>query len=220
MGGVSALRRCGLMPMLLVISEPHVASCIERPVDLVFLLDGSERLGLSNLRHVREFVQKVSDRLVLARSRTDRMRARMALIEFGKENETHVAFPLTHDHAAISDGIARLPYLDSSSSVGPAIVHTIDKILGKGPARKTRRNAEISFVFVTDGFTDSRNLEEAVSAMRGAQVVPAVIATGNDVDKEVLMKLAMRDAEAIFKAEAFSGLSQSALFERFIQWVC
>lgn len=191
-----------------------------RPVDLVFLLDGSERLGLGSLQYVREFVQKVSDQLVLARSRTDRMRARMALIEFGKENEIHVAFPLTHDHATISDGIARLPYFDSSSSVGPAIMHTIDQILGKGPARKTRRNTEISFVFITDGFTDSRNLVEAVSAMRGAQVVPMVIATGNDVDEEVLIKLAMGDQEAIFKPKAFSDLSQSALFDRFMRWVC
>lgn len=191
-----------------------------RPVDLVFLLDGSERLGLNNLQYVQEFVQKVLDRLVLARSRTDRMRARMALIEFGKENETHVAFPLTHDHETISEGIARLPYFDSSSRVGPAIIHTIDKILGKGPARKSRRNAEISFVFITDGFTDSRNLEEAVSAMRGAQVVPTVMATGNDIEEDILMKLAMGDQEAIFKPKAFSDLSQSALFERFIQWVC
>lgn len=197
-----------------------MAPCVKRPVDLVFLLDGSERLGLNNLQYVREFVQKVPDQLELARSRTDRMRARMALIEFGKENETHVAFPLTHDHAAISDGIARLPYFDSSSSVGPAIIQTIDKILGKGPARKTRRNAEISFVFITDGFTDTRNLEEAVRAMRGAQVVPTVIAAGNDVDEEVLIKLAMGDQDAIFKSKSFSDLSQSALFDRFIQWVC
>lgn len=189
-------------------------------MDLVFLLDGSERLGLNNLQYVREFVQKVSDQLELARSRTDRIRARMALIEFGKENETHVAFPLTHDPAAISDGVSRLPYFDSSSSVGPAIIHTIDKVLGKGPARKTRRNTEISFVFITDGYTDSRNLEEAVSAMRGAQVVPTVIAVGNDVDEEVLIKLVMGDREAIFKPRAFSDLSQSPLFDRFLQWVC
>lgn len=186
----------------------------------MFLLDGSERLGLGNFQYVREFVQKVSNQLVLARSRTDRMRARLALVEFGGDNETHVAFPLTHDRAAIAEGVAHLPYLDSSSSVGPAIIHAIDRILGKGPARKTRRNTEISFVFITDGVTDSRNLEEAVSAMRGAQVVPAVIATGSDVDEEVLMKLAMGDRDAIFKPKDLAGLSQSALFDRFIQWVC
>lgn len=203
-----------------VISEPDVAPCLQRPVDLVFLLDGSERLGFNNFKYVREFVQEVSDRLVLARTRTDRMRARMALIEFSVNNETHVAFPLTHDHAAIQDGIARLPYLDSSSSVGPAIIYTIDKILGKGNARKTRRNAEISFVFITDGITDSTNLEEAVSAMRGAQVISTVIATGSDVDQEVLMKLAMDDQEAIFKWKDFSDLTQSSLFDRFIRWIC
>ncbi|XP_044074030.1 collagen alpha-2(VI) chain-like isoform X1 [Siniperca chuatsi] len=201
-------------------SEPDVAPCVQRPVDLVFLLDGSERLGVDNFRHVREFVQKVADRLGLARSKNDRMRARLALMEFGKENENHVAFPLTHDPAVIADGIARLPYMDSSSSVGPAIIHTIDNVLGKGNARQTRRNAEVSFVFITDGITESINLEEAVSAMRGAQVVSTVIATGNDVDQEVLTKLAMGDQDAIFKGKDFSGLSRSSLFDRFIQWVC
>ncbi|XP_070771280.1 collagen alpha-2(VI) chain-like isoform X2 [Enoplosus armatus] len=201
-------------------SEPEVAPCVQRPVDLVFLLDGSERLGMDNFRHVREFVQKVADRLVLARSKTDRMRSRLALIEFGKENENHVAFPLTHNPATIADGIARLPYLDSSSSVGPAIIHTIDNILGNGNSRQTRRNAEVSFVFITDGITESINLEEAVSAMRGAQVVSTVIATGSDIDQEVLTKLALGDQDAIFKGKDLSGLSGSSLFDRFIQWVC
>lgn len=202
------------------ITEPDVSPCVQRPVDLVFLLDGSERLGMDNFKHVREFVQMAADRLGLAQSNTDNMRARLALIEFGKENENHLAFALTHDPAVIADGIARLPYLDSSSSIGPAIIHTIDTILGKGNARQTRRNAEISFVFITDGVTDSNILDEAVSAMRGAQVVSTVIATRSDVDQKVLMKLAMDDQYAIFKGKDFSDLTQSSLFDRFIQWVC
>ncbi|KAM3607773.1 uncharacterized protein V6R79_013747 [Siganus canaliculatus] len=199
--------------------RPAVAACVQRPVDLVFLLDGSERLGWNNFRHFREFVQKVADRLGLAQNRTDRMRARLALIEFGKENENYVAFNLTHVPAVITDGIARLPYLDSSSSVGPAIFHTID-ILGRGSTRKTRRNAEVSFVFITDGITESRNLEEAVNAMRAAQVVSTVISTGSDADHEVLTKLAMGDQAAIFKVKGLSELSHPSLFERFIRWVC
>lgn len=202
------------------ISDPDVAPCVQRPVDLVFLLDGSERLGLNNFNLVLEFVQKVANSLTLARSRTDRMRARMALIEFGKENENPVAFQFTHDPAVISDGIARLSYLDSSSSVGPAIFHTIDNILGKGSTRKTRRNTEVLFVFITDGITDNRNLEEAINAMRGAQVVSAVIATGSDIDQNVLTKLAMGDQDAIFKGKDLSHLSKSPVFDRFIHWVC
>uniref|UniRef100_A0A8C3ANQ7 Collagen alpha-2(VI) chain n=1 Tax=Cyclopterus lumpus TaxID=8103 RepID=A0A8C3ANQ7_CYCLU len=200
--------------------EPDVAACSQRPVDLVFLLDGSERLGMENFRHVSEFVQKVADRLGLANSKTDRMRARLALVEFGNETENHMAFPLTHDPAVIAKGIAHLTYHDSSSSIGPAIVYTIDNILGKGNVRKTRRNAEVSFVFITDGITDSNNLDEAVSAMRGAQVVSTVIATRSDVDEKILMKLAMDDKDAIFKGKDFSDMSMSSLFDRFIKWVC
>ncbi len=202
------------------ITEPDVAPCVQRPVDLVFLLDGSERLGPENFQHVREFVQKVADNLGLAGNRTDPTRARLALTQFGKENENNQAFPLTHNPAVIASGIAGLRYLDSSSNVGPAIIHTIDNILGKGNARKTRRNAEISFVFITDGITDSNNLDEAVSAMRGAQVVSTVITTGSDVDQEVLTQLAMGDQDAIFKVKDMSSLSRSSFFDRFIRWVC
>lgn len=200
------------------ITEPDVAQCRQRPVDLVFLLDGSERLGLSNFQHVREFLQKVANTLSLARSKADRRRARLALMEFGKEDTNHVAFQLTHDSAVIADGIARLPYLDSSSSVAPGIKQSINNILGKSKAR--RRNSEVSFVFITDGITDSSNLEDAVRAMREAQVVSTVIAAGSDVDQDVLLKLVMNDKDAIFRVKDFSGLSQSTWFDRFIQWVC
>ncbi|XP_040004022.1 collagen alpha-2(VI) chain-like isoform X2 [Xiphias gladius] len=201
-------------------SEPDVAPCVQRPVDLFFLLDGSERLGRKNFVYALEFLRKVAHTLELAHHKNDHMRARIALMEFGKENEHHVAFNLTHDHTLITEGIEHMHYLDSSSSVGPAIIHTIDNILFKGNVRTTRRNAEVSFVIITDGITDSKNLEAAVNEMRGAQVVSTVIATRSDIDQEVLLKLAMGDENAIFKASDFSNLSHSSLFNRFIQWVC
>ncbi|XP_067373180.1 collagen alpha-2(VI) chain-like isoform X2 [Channa argus] len=201
-------------------SEPDVAPCVDRPVDLVFLLDGSERLGVDNFQHFRRFVQRVADRMGLAHSKTDPMRARLALLEFGKDNENHVAFSLTHNPAVIDDGLARLPYLESSSSLGPAIFQAIEKILSKGNVRQTRRHAEISFVFITDGITDTNNLEEAVDAMRRAQVVSTVITTGTDVDLEVLLKLAMGNEDAIFKGKDIFDVSRSPLFSQFIHWVC
>ncbi|KAF6714513.1 Collagen alpha-2(VI) chain [Oryzias melastigma] len=201
-------------------AEQYVAPCVGRPVDLVFLLDGSERLGMDNFQHIREFVQKVADRLVLAKNKNDQMWSRLALIEFGKENELRVAFNLTHNRDVVAAGITALPYLDSSSAVGTAITYTIDNILGKGRSRKTRRGAEISFVFITDGITDSSSLDEAVSAMRREQIISTVIATGSDVDNDILHKLVMNDQEAIFKGEKLSDMLQPSLFDRFIQWVC
>uniref|UniRef100_A0A1A8I9S0 Collagen, type VI, alpha 2 n=1 Tax=Nothobranchius kuhntae TaxID=321403 RepID=A0A1A8I9S0_NOTKU len=201
-------------------SELDVAPCVGRPVDLVFLLDGSERLGTENFNHFRSFVQQVASTLVMAKTRNDQNWARLALVEFGKENENEVAFPLTHDSNVISTGLSRLTYLDSSSSTGPAILHAIDNIMGKGNTRKTRRGAEVSFVFVTDGITNTSSLDKAVSAMRREQITSTVIATGNDVDQQVLTKLALESQEAIFKAPKFSDLLESSLFGRFIRWIC
>ncbi|KAM4609468.1 collagen alpha-2(VI) chain-like [Polymixia lowei] len=201
-------------------TEPDVARCTQRPVEVVFLLDGSERLGMETFQHVRGFLHKVAETLILSRSKHDRMRARLALIEYGKVNEKHVAFPITHDPVVIADGVARMPYLDSSSNVGSAIFHAINNIVSSRGSRQARRNAEISFVFITDGVTDTKNLEEAVGAMRRAQVVTTVIATGSDVDQQVLLKLANDDQDAIFKGKDFSDLSRSSFFEHFIQWIC
>ncbi|KAM6955520.1 collagen alpha-2(VI) chain-like isoform 1-T2 [Lycodopsis pacificus] len=200
--------------------EPAVALCVQRPVDLVFLLDGSGRLGLDNFQRVREFLQKVVDRLTLANNKTDRMRARLALVTFAKAKEFHVAFGLTNNRPFINDGIRYLPYINTPSSLGPVIHYTIKDILSQGKTRRTRRNAEISFVFITDGITESNDLDEAVSAMRRAQVVSTVIATSSDVDQKVLMKLAMNDKNAIFKGKDLFDLSLSSFFDRFIQWVC
>ncbi|KAM4561605.1 collagen alpha-2(VI) chain-like isoform 1-T1 [Fundulus diaphanus] len=201
-------------------TELDVAPCVQRPVDLVFLLDGSERLGMENFNHARHFVQVVANTLTLAKTKNYQNGVKLALIEFGKENEIQVAFLLTHEMKTIASGLAGLRYLDASSAVGPAIFQTISEILDKGSTRKTRRGSEVSFVFITDGITNTTNLDEATSAMRRQQVVSTVIATGSDVDDEVLMQLAMGDRDAIFKEQKFSDLLQPSFFNRFIRWVC
>lgn len=202
------------------ITEPDVAPCVGRPIDLVFLLDGSERLGMETFEQARHFVRMVAESLTMARTKNDQRRARLALIEFGTENENQVAFPLTHDQKAIASGLSGITYLDASSAVGPAIFKTINDILGKGSTRKTRRGAEVSFVFITDGITNITNLDEAATAMRREQIVTSVVATGSDVDEEVLRKLAMGDQTAIFKGQKFSDLLQPRLFNHFLRWVC
>ncbi|XP_015241617.1 PREDICTED: collagen alpha-2(VI) chain-like [Cyprinodon variegatus] len=207
-------------PALPCETDLDVAPCVGRPVDLVFLLDGSERLGMENFDHALKFVQMVANTLTIAKTRSDQKGVRLALIEFGKESENQVAFPLTHDQKGIASGLSSLRYLDVSSAVGPAVFKTINEIMGKGATRKTRRGAEVSFVFITDGFTNITNLDEAASAMRREQIVSTVIATGSDMDEDVLIKLAMGDRNAIFKGPKFSDLLQPSLFNQFIRWVC
>ncbi|CAN9497837.1 unnamed protein product [Ophioblennius macclurei] len=201
-------------------NEPDVARCAERPVELVFVVDGSERLGMENHRHIAELVQAVADTLVLARSKTDPRRARIALMEYGKEFENYVALHLTHDPAAIAEGLSKFRYLDTTSYVSVGIYHGIRNILEEGQNRLTRPNAEIMFVFLTDGVADPDYMDQAIIDLRERQVVSAVIATGSEVDQVFLEKLAMGDPHAVFKGPKFSDLVRSSEFDRFIRWVC
>uniref|UniRef100_A0A8D0CQB5 Collagen type VI alpha 2 chain n=1 Tax=Sander lucioperca TaxID=283035 RepID=A0A8D0CQB5_SANLU len=198
-------------------SEPAVASCVQRPVDVVFLLDGSERMGLEAHRRAKEFIENVARQLTLANSRSDERNARLALLQYGSPTEQRVEFALTHNLTVISDSLARVTYMDSSSALGSAIIHAVNNLVGD---RLARRNAELAFVFITDGITASEQLDEGLSAMRRAEGVPTVIAMGTDTDEEVLQKVSLGDMSAVFRGADYTMLSKPSFFERFIRWIC
>ncbi|XP_032548693.1 collagen alpha-2(VI) chain [Chiroxiphia lanceolata] len=203
-------------------TELAVAQCTQRPVDIVFLLDGSERIGEQNFQSAHHFVEEVARQLTLARSSSDNMNARIALLQYGSERDQNVVFPLTYNLTEISIALAQIKYLDSSSNIGSAIIHAINNIVlspGNGQ-RLARRNAELSFVFITDGITGSKNLEEAINSMKKQDVMPTVVALGSDVDMDVLLKLGLGDQAAIFREKDYDSLSQPSFFDRFIRWIC
>lgn len=112
-----------------VFSEPAVASCVQRPVDLVFLLDGSERMGLENHRRAKEFIENLARRLNLASNRLDARNARLALLQYGSPTEQRVEFPLTHNFTIIADSLAAMSYMDSSSALGNAIIYAVNHVV-------------------------------------------------------------------------------------------
>lgn len=122
---------CSLNTMLVSVLEPAVASCVQRPVDLIFMLDGSERMGLENHRRAKEFVENVARHLVLANGPTDERNARVALLQYGSPTEQKVEFPLTHNLTVISDSLAGVTYMDSSSALGSAIIYAVNNLVIK-----------------------------------------------------------------------------------------
>lgn len=204
-------------------TEPAVASCVQRPVDVVFLLDGSERMGLENHRRTKEFIENVARRLTLANDQSDERNARLALLQYGSPAEQRVEFPLTHNLTVISDSLAGVSYMDSSSALGSAIIHAVNNLVfesGSELKRLARRNAELAFVFITDGITSSDQLDEGVSAMRRAEGIPTVIAMGTDTDEEVLRKASLGDMSAVFRGDDYNILNNPSFFERFVRWIC
>lgn len=203
-------------------TELAVAQCTQRPVDLVFLLDGSERIGKLNFDKARIFIEDVARRLTLAKSDTDNMNARIALLQYGSEREHEVAFPLTHNLTTISDALAQIKYLDSSSNIGSAIIYAINNLVSsqRNGQKVARPNAELSFVFITDGITGDKNLGEAINSMKKQNIMPTVVALGSDVDMGVLLNISLGDQTAIFREKDYATLSEPGFFDRFIRWIC
>lgn len=200
-------------------AELYVAQCTQRPVDIVFLLDGSERLGEQNFHKARRFVEEVSRRLTLARRDDDPLNARLALLQFGGPREQQVAFPLTFNLTVIHEALERATYLNSLSHVSSGVVQAINQVV-LGARAGARRHAELAFVFLTDGVTGNDSLDEAVHSMRKQNVVPAVVAVGDDVDMDVLSKISLGDTAAIFREKDYDSLAQPSFFDRFIRWIC
>ncbi|XP_006636788.1 collagen alpha-2(VI) chain isoform X1 [Lepisosteus oculatus] len=201
-------------------TEMAVSACTQRPVDVVFLLDGSERIGEKNFQHARGFVERVARSLVLASRDNDEQHARVALMQYGGENETQTIFPLTYNLTTILKSLGQMKYLESSSNVGTAIIYAMNNIVNSQGSRLSRRNAELSFIFITDGFTGNKSLDEAQISMRRADAVPTVIAVGSDVDNDVLLQIGLGDRSAIFHEKEYSQLSNANFFDRFIRWIC
>lgn len=175
-----------------------------------------------NFRRAHHFVEEVSNRLTLARGDNDNMNARIALLQYGSEREQEVIFPLTYNMTYISEALSNIKYLDSSSNIGSAIIHAINNIVinPQNQQRAARRNAELSFVFITDGITGSKNLNEAINSMKKQDVMPTVVALGSDVNMDVLLKIGLGDRAAIFREKDYVSLSQPGFFDRFIRWIC
>ncbi|XP_062391090.1 collagen alpha-2(VI) chain-like [Sardina pilchardus] len=198
--------------------EMVVAPCADRPVELVFLVDGSERVGEENFDRVRIFVETVTRKVRLASSHDDTTRVRLAVIQYGGHLEYQMISSFTHDRADLARRLKTMRYLDSSSNVTSAISFATDHC--SGHPHPTRPGAELSFVFVTDGVTATQGLQEALVLVRKLQVVPVVVAMGNDVDKDVVLQLALKDRYAVFKGPDYKHLSNPDFLQRFIQWVC
>ncbi|XP_075685666.1 collagen alpha-2(VI) chain [Rhinoderma darwinii] len=200
-------------------AELAVAQCTQRPVDVVFLLDSSERIGKQNFRQAATFVEEVSRRLSLSRTDDDSNNARVALLQYGGKDEQAVVFPLTYNLTEIYQGLSRLTYYDSSSNIGNAILYAINNIL-ETRTKGARKFAETSFILITDGVTGQEGLEESVTAMKKHNVVSTLVSVGSDLDAQVLKKLSLGEGAAIFKERDYGRLTENSFMDRFVHWVC
>ncbi|KAJ8291062.1 hypothetical protein GJAV_G00020950 [Gymnothorax javanicus] len=201
------------------ISDLKVAPLVQRPVDILFFVDGSERMGERNFISALRFIEQLSREIPLAQKDDDYKGARFAVLQFGGERPPEVLLDYSHSQSGISAALSRAAYLDSSSALGEGIVFATGTLMNnsRGRHKGVRQHAERSFVFITDGVTSDKDFQEGVAAMRKANVASTVIAVGPNIDHERLMQLVFKDRALIFHFERYKDLASPQVVKHIAQ---
>ncbi|KAL0963389.1 hypothetical protein UPYG_G00305740 [Umbra pygmaea] len=190
------------------------APLIQRPVDILFFIDGSERTRERNFFKVIHFIMKLLETIPLSAKTSSG--ARFALLQFGGQQNPEVLMGFSSDHRKISSVASKAVYRDSTSTLGSAILYAVDE-LGKpeGQFGAARPQAELTFVFITDGVTSDKNFPEGISAMRRANAVGVSFSVGPDVDRERLMQLTLGDKSLIFNLKSYNDMALPGVIKHF-----
>uniref|UniRef100_A0A8C5MEV8 VWFA domain-containing protein n=1 Tax=Leptobrachium leishanense TaxID=445787 RepID=A0A8C5MEV8_9ANUR len=191
---------------------------VGRPVDIVFFVDGSERTGKENFVQVLQFIRQTAHELRLATHDKDLQGARIAVIQYGGEKEQNVLLGFTHNLTSFQTLPSRAVYYESSSHVGTAIQYAIKNIV-HSRAGGARKHAEVSFVFITDGMSNNKNLAEGLELIQANSIIPCAIAVGSNVNSEKLAQLTLRDTASVFVLKQHEQLFAVPFVRNIVQWL-
>lgn len=189
-------------------ADLSVAPLTQRPVDLLFFVDGSERMGSENFVSVMHFIEQLSQEIPLSTREGDYKGARFAVMQFGGEQDPDVLLDFTAKRRSFTNLASRAVYRESSSTLGNAILFAVNNLVRAGGRyRGIRPDAELSFVFMTDGVTSDKGFAEGLEAMRKSNAVSMAIAAGSDIDHQRLLQLVFRDKSLILNLKSYKDLS-------------
>ncbi|XP_075684628.1 collagen alpha-2(VI) chain-like [Rhinoderma darwinii] len=210
-----------LCPDLICKQSVTLGPLIGRPVDIVFFVDGSERMGKENFVQVLRFIKDIAEELKLASNDNDSRGARIAVIQYGGEDQQNVLLDFSFNLTSIQILPSKAVYYESSSHIGMGILYAIKNIVQSQSGRQkgARKNAEVSFVFITDGMNSNKNFAQAVNSLKDNSIVTSAIAVGTDVNMERLTQLTLKDNASLFRLQTFDQLLTTTFLKNIVQWL-
>ncbi|KAM3929787.1 collagen alpha-2(VI) chain-like [Leptodactylus fuscus] len=198
-----------------------LAPLVGRPVDIVFFVDGSERMGTENFIQVLQFIKDIAEELKLAVSDNDSHGARISVIQYGGENEQTVLLDFSFNLTSIQTLPSKAVYYESSSHIGTGILYAIKNLVQSraGRYKGARKNTEILFVFITDGMNSNKNFIQAVNSLKENGIVTSVIAIGTVVNMDRLNQLTLKDNTSLFRLQTFQQLFSTTFIKHIVKWL-
>ncbi|KAI4873112.1 hypothetical protein NFI96_015544, partial [Prochilodus magdalenae] len=193
-------------------SDWTVAPLSQRPVDLLFFMNGSET---TEKQRFSSFIRQLAQEIPLAATEDDNRGARFAVIQYGDDRDMKVLQDFTHNQTILSSLVFENLKSKTSPMLGSAILYAVNNLVKRSSRfRGVRQGAELSFVFITNGPINEFRLAEAVSGMRNVNAVSTGIAINPEVDHQQLLKFVFNDKSLILHLNSYMELSNTGIIKR------
>ena len=150
--------------------------CLQSPMDLVFIVDGSGSIPPDDFSKQIEFVKAVVNNMTVSEDQT-----RIAMVQFSSAPQTEFNF-LT-DENQLQNQLNNVTQLFGSTNTGAAITYAYDNIIFTG----AREGVRIASIVLTDGFSfdDVATPSDAMRA-NGVYMFAAGWLGANDVQMQAI----------------------------------
>ncbi|XP_062321330.1 collagen, type XXVIII, alpha 1b isoform X1 [Osmerus eperlanus] len=191
--------------------------CRENPLELVFVIDGSESVGPENFKVVKEFVNALVDNASVSRETT-----RVGVVLYSHINMVVVGLNQLSTRDQIKTAVRSMTYLGEGTFTGSAI-QTANQVF-----QEARRGVRKMAIVITDGQADERDsvtLDEAVKEAHDSNVEMFVIGVVDESDpmnmefmKDVFLMASDPNMEHMYLIKDFSKLP--ALESTLLNHIC
>ncbi|KAH9491826.1 hypothetical protein Btru_029845 [Bulinus truncatus] len=166
-----------------------------RPMDMVFVIDGSNSLGEDNFNLILKTVSNAVNSLVIGPNDT-----RVGAVVYSKTVTAYI--DLQTDVNAFKRGVLNFEYPDETTATDLGIIRAVNILTSQ------RRNVPMTMIIITDGESDNRlktKLEADAAKLQGINIWG--VGVGKGLDMSELNNLATNGAKQTFFIEDFNQFS-------------
>ncbi|XP_069053185.1 collagen alpha-2(VI) chain isoform X3 [Lepisosteus oculatus] len=180
------------------------------PLDIVFVIDSSESVGLTNFTLEKNFVINVISRLgSIAKDPNSEAGTRVGIVQYSHEGTfqaIHLNDSKIDSLASFKDAVKRLEWIAGGTWTPSALKFAYDNLI-KG---SRRAKAKVSAVVITDGRFDPRDNDTLLRSLCGANISVHAIGIGDMFhrrqESESLVSIACEDKSRVTGMNLFADL--------------
>ena len=176
---------------------------INRPLELLFIVDASQEVSKNELQKMKDFIDKQ-----LKIYDVSPVGTRMSVISYGDKSKIVLSLRDGISNAAVRSALNQLEKLGGQRRLDLALRTSKNVMSPQGGLRPQAGKLAVIFIAVADSSANPAQLSKDVKALRDVGVKLTVVGIGSDV-KDNEMEAVVIDPESIMKLPTANDLSEA-----------